>query len=890
MLDSLFQEAGKHTQARAFEEALEIMAGAEVLARQAFGEESAEYGKWNFHNGLVYHAKGDYPQAEKWLLRSKSILEEAPGKENIDYATVLHYLGVVYYHMGNNYEKSEFFYLEAKAIKERTIGKEQIDYTTTLTGLGDIYYFTGNVELAENYYREALKIREKILGKEDILYGECLRKMGNVSAAKGQYEEAARYYRENIAITEKRIGKENATYAVAIMNLGGVYLGIKKYPEAELYFLEVKRILEGISDYTEHPHYMTCNAALGILYYETGQFELSENYHLIAKDLRGRMLGKEHLSYEMSLAFLSDLYWKMGKYPNAAQCFSEASSMRRTFLSDATRHFSEKEVFSYVEQFEKELDKHFSYAWDFSGETPAFSGNCYDNILFHKGFLLESSYRFRKADAHYPGFDAKFAPYHALQKQIAAEYARSPEERNGVHIAKLESQANALEKDLARTVAGFSEAIRQVNWQEVQAGLAPHEAALEYVHFKYHTPDPTDSVLYAALLLRPGMETPRFIPLFEEKSLEALLPALEKNRSEYVSKLYQNEAATRLVWSPAEEHLQGVRTVYCAPSGLLHRLNLAALPLPGAVEGAILADRYDIVLVGSTRQLAHRTSLVHSDGTDGGSTSADAAVFGAVRYDMDSTVIQPIDTDNPNTVDHRGLSFAENDAALRGGEWVHLKHSGRETANVAAILQKAGMQVEMRQGFSATEEAFKRLGEFDPELSPRIVHFSTHGYFFPDPVSVGSRQSAVGQPVFKLAEHPMIRSGLILAGANYAWINGKPLGKREDGVLTAYEISQLDLRNTELVVLSACETGLGDIRGNEGVYGLQRAFKIAGAKNLIMSLWQVPDYQTQELMTVFYQKWLMEKLPLRQALQAAQKAMQDKGYEPYYWAGWVLVE
>ncbi len=138
--------------------------------------------------------------------------------------------------------------------------------------------------------------------------------------------------------------------------------------------------------------------------------------------------------------------------------------------------------------------------------------------------------------------------------------------------------------------------------------------------------------------------------------------------------------------------------------------------------------------------------------------------------------------------------------------------------------------------------------------------------------------------------HPLIRSGLILAGANHAWQAGKPLGQREDGILTAYEISQMDLRNTELVVLSACETGLGDIRGNEGVYGLQRAFKIAGVKYLIMSLWQVPDYQTQELMTVFYRKWLEEKMTVRQALKAAQEEMRKKRYEPFYWAGFVLVE
>jgi CHAT domain-containing protein len=136
----------------------------------------------------------------------------------------------------------------------------------------------------------------------------------------------------------------------------------------------------------------------------------------------------------------------------------------------------------------------------------------------------------------------------------------------------------------------------------------------------------------------------------------------------------------------------------------------------------------------------------------------------------------------------------------------------------------------------------------------------------------------------------MIRSGLVLAGGNHAWKTGKSLRPDlEDGILTAYEISQMNLANTELVVLSACETGLGDLVGNEGVYGLQRAFKIAGAQHVIMSLWQVPDVQTQELMTAFYINWLSQKMPIPEAFAAAQKVMREKYEHPFFWAGFVLV-
>lgn len=137
----------------------------------------------------------------------------------------------------------------------------------------------------------------------------------------------------------------------------------------------------------------------------------------------------------------------------------------------------------------------------------------------------------------------------------------------------------------------------------------------------------------------------------------------------------------------------------------------------------------------------------------------------------------------------------------------------------------------------------------------------------------------------------MIRSGLILAGANYAWKHGRPYKEgMEDGILTAYEISQMNLSNTELVVLSACETGLGDLQGNEGVFGLQRAFKIAGVKYLIMSLWSVPDKQTAQFMISFYKNWIEKKLSIPDAFRTTQKQMRSQGLDPYHWAGFILVE
>ncbi len=333
-----------------------------------------------------------------------------------------------------------------------------------------------------------------------------------------------------------------------------------------------------------------------------------------------------------------------------------------------------------------------------------------------------------------------------------------------------------------------------------------------------------------------------------------------------------------ILWKPLEKELNGIKTIYFSPSGLLHRINLDAIPVS---ETETLADQYNLIELNSSRQLVIPSQVKIANN--------DAVLFGGIQFEQDSILQnnEPIFASRS-----RGeLSFSYVDSTLRGGGWNYLAGTEREVNAIEKMMQTAGLGVTLKKGYLATEESFKNIGA-NNSPSPRILHIATHGYFFPDPKEkiMSSGLSGQNEPVFKISDHPMLRSGLIMAGGNAAWQGKQTLEGREDGILTAYEISQMNLSNTELVVLSACETGLGDIQGNEGVYGLQRAFKIAGAKYLIMSLWQVPDKQTSLLMTTFYKKWLEDKMMIPDAFHAAQKEMRDNGLDPYNWAGFVLVE
>lgn len=207
----------------------------------------------------------------------------------------------------------------------------------------------------------------------------------------------------------------------------------------------------------------------------------------------------------------------------------------------------------------------------------------------------------------------------------------------------------------------------------------------------------------------------------------------------------------------------------------------------------------------------------------------------------------------------------------------------REIDSIQFMLKQMQVPVTTTVGSRATEEAFKALNG----KSPKVLHLATHGFFLPISQSKTTNDLHLAN-AFTMQQDPMFSSGLMLAGGNYAWKGGVvPLAK-EDGILTAYELAQMDLSNTELMVLSACETALGDLQGTEGVIGLQRAIKLAGVKQMIVSLWKVPDKETVELMTMFYRNWLTGQTT-RQALRNAQLKMKDK-YSPFYRAAFVLIE
>ena len=471
----------------------------------------------------------------------------------------------------------------------------------------------------------------------------------------------------------------------------------------------------------------------------------------------------------------------------------------------------------------------------------------------------------------------KYNDWAALKKQVAALYSKG-EGAPKDYLKEVIRKADSLEKNLVRYTSTLDKGYSTVSgWKTIQQKLGADEAAIEFIEFNYHNGQQfTDSTYYAALVLRKEMNEPEYVSLFEKKQLDSLLSKgsvswqgingfytrggeVEINTGDNVSKNGFN-----LIWQPLETKLNGVTKIYFAPAGLLHRISFAALSVDST---HVLSDKYQLVQLSTTAAV---TTLVKETVAP----SEKIVLFGGVEYTRDPAKKDPV--------------IKSANAAKRSG-FEYLPGTEREVTQIKTDGLKNKYKPIVVKGWMAKEDSVKML---NGKRSPAILHIATHGFFFDDPQKKKTNSASAmitGSKVFEQSDNPLFRAGLLFAGANDTW-QGKYIDSTvDDGILTAYELSDLYLPNTRLVVLSACETALGDIKGSEGVYGLQRALKMAGVKNLVMSLWKVPDDETAEFMEEFYKK-IFTGIPIDQAFYKTQNTLRDKYRNtPYKWAAWVLI-
>jgi hypothetical protein len=467
-------------------------------------------------------------------------------------------------------------------------------------------------------------------------------------------------------------------------------------------------------------------------------------------------------------------------------------------------------------------------------------------------------------------------------------------------------KADSLDKILVNKLGEYAASKRkfEITWKDVQTNLNVADAAIEFAHYF----DDKDSLYkYMALVVRPEYEYPKLIKLGEEEKIRVAA----ENKD--FSTLYN------LIWKDMDTVLSGVQTVYYSPAGELNNVSFSALcfqdgdsvvPILAQNRGAVvsnnkekkqscnavLLDKYNLHQLTTTRYLA--------DGTLNKSKpmNLSLALYGGVNYDdipsIGDTILKEISNEdyafqlNLSKEHSRGVhkKKGKRSSSNFGNDMEYLPGTKEEVMNIGGLLTNNIWQVQTKSDKSAGEYEFKKYIEAN---APGVLHIATHGFAFPDEVKKETLLLEMNQASnYKVSEDPMVRCGLMLSGSNISWTgNSQKMIEQtgDDGILTAAEVANLDLANTKLVVLSACETGLGKIEGSEGTFGLKRGFKLAGAEQIIVSLWSVPDKETMELMTLFYTD-LTKTLSPVVSFSNAQKEMRNKyPTEPEKWAGFVLV-
>lgn len=479
----------------------------------------------------------------------------------------------------------------------------------------------------------------------------------------------------------------------------------------------------------------------------------------------------------------------------------------------------------------------------------------YDASLLYKGLLLESSTALRKAlDSNLnPATAADVAALTALREKIAA----SPASRTA-----LAATADSIEQKLLETLpdlAGFMN-FTSIRWRDVRAALADNEVAVEFV-----CSSDGGTEYYSAELLRRDWEQPRHVYLFSTR--EGKLPFGS-------SASYSDTGIYRRVWRRIAPYLKENDRIWFSAAGCLHNTAIEYALMP---DSSRLDEHFSPIRLSSTRRLAEAQRR---------DSRPTAIVFGGLNYNTDLAESELYAVG----ADERLFAVRGADRTGLGAQiWHYLPGTLAEAEEVSAAMTDAGYRVALFEGDEGMESSFKQL----PEVKPGIIHIATHGFFNPLPLK---RNNSIAT-AYEDDDATLYRCGLVMSGANSA-LSGENATAGDDGILTAKEIAALDLGDTGLVVMSACSTGLGRISG-DGVFGLQRAFKLAGAKSIVMSLWPVHDDATRMLMTEFYRA-LTAGQPGHQALATAQSAVRQATFEvdgtlrsgddPYFWAAFILLD
>lgn len=908
-----------YTHAGQTDKADKALAEADKVWRKKFGANSAEYAKVLNNRATVLSRARQYEQALAVEESALSMLEGLQLDSSYVYAKML-YNYAKFQELSDNYDGCVQTYLRALPIIERTVGRQH-DYYRGTNELSAAYFYQGNLEESERWamasagydasatvnkayirsrsalarsffananYAAAIKIETTTLG--------IYRSMGDSvnMAVSLDYLAMCHYYADSLAravdlaLKAVHIFERNApdhlSYAQTLNNLSTYFYALGRTAEATEAGARALALYEARGQ-TGGAVYAKMLGNMALYFAAGDSLARAVDYAERAYALHCKVLGETHPDNALMCYNLAQYYKMAGDSLSMQHYFHRALRLQNDVVRSNFSHLTtaEREQYWSRKNYVFKAVPILLYGMQTS-DTLAI--DAYNAQLFTKGLLLNSEVDFRKLllSTGSLGLLEKYNRIEALNEERSAVADLAPAERDA-RLAAIADETAALEKDLVRGCKEYGDFTDNlsIGVDRVADALGEGDVAVELMDVEVEGMGTT----WVALVLRRGWKVPRFVRLFSRYELDKLrfdgLSFFEAiaagSGPDYTNHVYDSDTLGRMVWQPlAEAWGEGVRDVYFAPAGVFYSFAAEYLPLDRS--GRRACDVYDIHRLSSTKLLAQKRDPV-SFGT--------AFIYGGLDYDMDEAAL---------LANHRRYEMQRDLLAMRSlddeAECARFSAASRkvsfligteeESDSIAACLSGSGIRTQLYQGRDGTEETFKLLTCNDGG----ILHIATHGFSYTE--AEAKRRSMMGLLSETGESDGLNLSGLLLSGANLALSGTKVPKGVENGVLTASEIALLDMNWANLVVLSACQTGLGEVRA-DGVFGLQRGFKKAGARTLVMSLWSVSDEATCAMMTEFYTR-LAAGIPCRRAFREAQDALRLSSAfgRPFYWASFVMLD
>jgi CHAT domain-containing protein len=824
---------------------------------------------------------GNYSSAEELLKNASHARETVAGPDSLQAADSIYDLGYLYLIKNDNL-KSEQMNLRALALKEKILGPDHLQLSLILHNLGLIHYRRGDYPTAETYYRRALAIKEKTLGPDHPLLAATVNNLGLMYWRQRDYDKAKKFYTRALEICEKAYGVDSADTTFPLANLGIVAKETGDYDRAEAYYKRALAIEEKIFG-PENPRVGVTVESLGILYRDKGDYAKAEPYFLRAVAITEKSLGPDHPDNARHFRNLERLYAAKGDLTSALKSLTRSNEIEEKNLPLNLAIGSERQKLAYFDPMAEDLERLIS----FQAQQDAADGAARDlaatTLIQRKGRVLDAmadnfGSLWRRSS---PEDRALLDQLKSVTSQLAALVLKGPQGLSPAEyqarITKLTQQREQLETEVGRRSQGYYERSDTVTLSSIKAAIPADAVLIEFAVYSPFDPKQANESTksfgdprYIAYII-PGQGDVRWKDLGAAKDIDAAVDAFRQSMRDPHRQNVKHvaRALDKEIMQPLRDLIGNATHLLVSPDGQLDLIPFEALV---DEKGQYLIERFSVTYLTTGRDLL-RMQVARAS-RSGPMVIADPA-FGEPGFTELARAEPPRLGPRAATTKRRSITTAQD---LSGVYFAPLTGTAREARAIQALFP----ETQVFTGARASKSVIRQID------APSVLHIATHGFFLQDTRENTSDKTkqppADSRSVRGSAnvENPLLRSGLALSGAN--------LNKNstEDGILTALEASNLNLWGTKLVTLSACDTGLGEVRNGEGVYGLRRAFFLSGAETLVMSLWPVSDDVTRETMTAYY-TGLKHGLGRGEALHQAELAMMKrKGRQhPFYWASFI---